>query len=87
MAISDECKFNFNGNENRSMINNFLIINCTGNNNSIGLKSNNKFFKEKLQNNINSNNLLVNNIISFTKKHKVELSNKYSIVGFIRGLT
>ena len=62
------------------MINNFLIISCTGKNNSIGLKSNNKFFKEKLQNNINSNNLLVSNILSFINKHKVKLSNKYSII-------
>ena len=62
------------------MINNFLIISCTGKNNSIGLRSYNKFFKEKLQNNINSNNLLVSNIISFTNKHKVKLSNKYSII-------
>ena len=67
MIISDECKLNFNCKKNRNMINNFLIINCTGNNNSIGLKSNNKFFIEKLQNNINSNNLLVNNIIKFLK--------------------
>ena len=80
MAVSDECKFNFNGKKNRNMINNFLIINCTGNNNSIGLKSNNKFFIEKLQNNINSNNLLVNNIIKFLKKHKAKLSSKYSII-------
>ena len=62
------------------MINNFLIISCTGKNNSIGLKSDNKFFKEKLQNNINSNNQLVSNIISFAKKHKVKLSEKYSIL-------
>ena len=62
------------------MINNFLIISCTGKNNLIGLKYDNKFFKEKLQNNINSNNLLVSNIISFTKKHKVKLNNKYSII-------
>ena len=62
------------------MINNFLIISCTGKNNLIGLKTNNKFFKEKLQNNINSNNLLVSNIISFMKKHKVKLDNKYSII-------
>ena len=62
------------------MINNFLIISCTGKNNSIGLKYDNKFFKEKLQNNINSNNLLVSNIISFTNKHKVKLSDKYSII-------
>ena len=62
------------------MINNFLIISCTGKNNSIGLKTNNKFFKEKLQNNINSNNLLVNNILSLLKKHKVKLDKKYSVI-------
>ena len=62
------------------MINNFLIISCTGKNNSIGLKSNNKFFIEKLQNNINSNNLLVSNILSFLKKNKVKLNNKYAII-------
>ena len=62
------------------MINNFLIISCTGKNNSIGLKTNNKFFKEKLQNNINSNNLLVSNILRFTNKHQVKLNNKYSII-------
>tara|TARA_Y100000817_G_C16651954_1_gene453256 strand:+ start:207 stop:590 length:384 start_codon:yes stop_codon:yes gene_type:complete len=62
------------------MIDNFLIINCTGTNNSIGIKTNNKFFKEKLQNNINSNNLLVNNIINFTDKYKVKLSGNYAIL-------
>ena len=62
------------------MIKNFLIISCTGKNNSIGLKSNNKFFKKKLQNNINSNNQLVNNIIRFTNKYKVKLNNKYSLI-------
>ena len=62
------------------MINNFLIISCTGKNNFIGLKTNNKFFKEKLQNNINSNNLLVSNILSLMKKHKVKLDNKYSVI-------
>ena len=62
------------------MINNFLIISCIGKNNSIGLKTNNKFFEEKLQNNINSNNLLVSNILSFISKHKVKLSDKYSII-------
>ena len=62
------------------MINNFLIISCTGKNNLIGLKSYNKFFIEKLQNNIKSNNLLVSNILRFTNKHKVKLNNKYSII-------
>ena len=62
------------------MINNFLIISCTGKNNLIGLKFDNKFFKEKLQNNINSNNQLVSNIIILLNKYKVRLSNKYSII-------
>ena len=62
------------------MIKNFLIISCTGKNNLIGLKFNNKFFKEKLQNNIDSNNLLVSNILSFLKKNKVKLNNKYAII-------
>ena len=62
------------------MIKNFLIISYTGKNNLIGLKFNNKFFKEKLQNNINSNNLLVSNILSFLKKNKVKLNNKYAII-------
>ena len=62
------------------MINNFLIISCTGKNNSIALRTDNKFFKEKLQNNINSNNQLVSNIINFAKKYKVKLSKKYSIL-------
>ncbi len=62
------------------MISNFLIISCTGKNNLIGLKSYNKFFIEKLQNNIKSNNLLVSNILRFTNKHKVKLNNKYSII-------
>ncbi len=62
------------------MINNFLIIDCTGKNNLIGLKSDNKFFIEKLQNNINSNNQLVSKIISFTNQNKVKLSSKYSII-------
>ena len=62
------------------MINNFLIISCTGKKNSIGLKVNNNFFKEKLQNNVNSNNQLVGNIINLLNKYKVRLSNKYSII-------
>ena len=62
------------------MISNFLIISCTGKHNLIGLKSDNTFFKEQLQHNINSHNLLVSNIINFIGKYKVKLSNKYSII-------
>ena len=79
-TVSDDFKFNDTGKYNKKMISNFLIISCTGKNNLIGLKSDNKFFKEKLQNNINSNNLLVSNIINFIGKYKVKLSKKYSII-------
>ena len=49
-------------------------------NNFLGIKYNNKFYKKKLQDNIRSNNLLVNNIISFIREYKVKLNNKYSII-------
>ena len=62
------------------MIKDFLIINCTGKNNSLGLNVNNKFFIEKFQNNISSNNQLVNNIIKFITKYKVKLNNNFSIM-------
>ena len=62
------------------MINNFIIISCTGKNNSIGLKLNNKFFSKKIQNNINSNNSLVSNIMKFLNKYNAKLNNKYSII-------
>ena len=44
------------------MIKDFLIINCTGKNDSIGLKLDNNFFIEKLQTNIKNNELLVDKI-------------------------
>ena len=62
------------------MINNFLIISCTGKNNFLGLKTDNKFFKEKLQNNINLTIYLLAILLSFTDKYKVKLNKKYSII-------
>tara|TARA_Y100000817_G_scaffold303479_1_gene285463 strand:- start:30 stop:191 length:162 start_codon:yes stop_codon:yes gene_type:complete len=50
------------------MIKNFLIISCTGKNDSIGLKIDNKFFTKKIQTNIRSYSLLVDNILIFLKK-------------------
>ena len=58
---------------NRIMINDFLVINCTGKNDSIGLKINSNFFVQKLQTNIRNNELLVNNIIDFIKKKMLKL--------------
>ena len=40
---------------NDKMIKDFLIINFTGKNNSIGLRLNNNFFNKKFQTNIKNN--------------------------------
>ena len=52
------------------MIKDFLIINFTGKNNSIGLRINNNFFIKKLQINKINNDSLVNNIFDFINKKK-----------------
>ena len=61
------------------MIKDFLIIDCTGKNDSITLKINNKFFIKKLQTNLIKNEILVSEIVDFTKKYNVELNNSFSI--------
>ena len=65
---------------NRIMINDFLVINCTGKNDSIGLKINSNFFVQKLQTNIRNNELLVNNIMDFIKKKNVKIDDKFSVL-------
>ena len=62
------------------MIKNFLIINFTGKNDSIGLKINNNFFVKKIQTNIRKNGLLVNNILSFIKQKKGKIDKDFSVI-------
>ena len=62
------------------MIKNFLIINFTGKNDSIGLKINNNFFVKKIKNNIRKNGLLVNNILSFIKQKKGKIDKDFSVI-------
>ena len=40
------------------MIKNFLVVDCTGKNDSIALKFNNRFFIKKLQTNLFKNEIL-----------------------------
>ena len=61
-------------------MNNLFIISCTCKNNLIGVKLNNKFFKQNLQKKINSNNSLVSNIINFNSKYGVKLDKYFSIL-------
>ena len=62
------------------MIKNFLIINFTGKNDSIGLKVDNNFFVKKLQTNIRKNDLLVNSVFDLISEKKVKIDRNFSIL-------
>jgi tRNA A37 threonylcarbamoyladenosine modification protein TsaB len=65
--------------KNKKMIKNFLIVDCTGKNDFIALKFNNKFFIKKLQTNLFKNELLTLEIVDFVKKYNIELKSDFSI--------
>ena len=62
------------------MINEFLIINCTGKNDKIGLKINNNFFIHTFQTKIQNNEILVSTILNLANKHKANIDKNFSIL-------
>ena len=62
------------------MIKDFLIINFTGKNDSIGLRVNSKFFTKKFQTNIRNNELLVNNISELIKEKNANIDKNFSVI-------
>ena len=62
------------------MIEDFLILNCIGTNDKIGLRVNNSFFVHDIDQKINSNDQLVKSILNITKKHKVNFNNNFSVL-------
>ena len=62
------------------MIKDFLIINCTGKNDKIGLKINNNFFIHDFQTKIQNNEILVSTILNLINKHKANIDNNFSIL-------
>ena len=62
------------------MINDFLIINCTGKDDKIGLKINNSFYIHNFQTKSKNNEILVLTILNFLKKHKVNINHNFSII-------
>ena len=64
----------------KKMIKDCLIINCTGRNDTIALKVNNKFFLKKLQTNIIKYEALSIVILNFIKEHNIEINQKFSIL-------
>ena len=67
-------------NINIKMVKDFLIINCTGKNDKIGLKVDNNFFIHDFQSKIQYNELLVSTILNLTSKHKVKIDNNFSVL-------
>ena len=61
------------------MIKNFLIINCIGKNDKIGLKVNESFFIHDL-NSKNNNDQIISSILNLIKKHKVNFDKGFSIL-------
>ena len=62
------------------MIKDFLIINCTGKNDKIGLKIINNFFIHDFQTKIKNNEILVSTILNLINKHKANIDKNFSIL-------
>ena len=62
------------------MIKDFLIINCTGKNDKLGLKINNNFYVHDFNTKNKNNEILAITILNFLKKHKVNIDKNFSIM-------
>ena len=62
------------------MIKDFIILNCIGKDDKIGLRINENFYVHELDYKINTNDQLVLNILNLVKKYKVNIDNKFSII-------
>ena len=62
------------------MIDNFLIINCIGKDDKLGLRINKDFFIHKLKDTKNSNDKLVFEIINFLKSHNAKIDDNFSVI-------
>ena len=62
------------------MIKDFLIINCIGKNDKIGLRIKKNFFIHNFQNKLQNNEILVKSILDLLKKHKVNIDKDFSIL-------
>ena len=62
------------------MIKDFIILNCIGKNDKIGLRINENFYIHELDYKVNKNDQLVLNILNLVKKYKVNIDNKFSII-------
>ena len=62
------------------MIENFLIINCIGKDDKLGLRINKDFFIRNLKKKKNKNEDLIIELIDFLNTHKVMLDNSFAVI-------
>ena len=62
------------------MIKDFLILNCIGNNDKIGLKFGDKFFVHDFDQKVSKNDQLVPSILNLIKKYKVNINDNFSVL-------
>ena len=62
------------------MIKDFIILNCIGKNDKIGMRVKERFYIHELSYKINKNDLLVSSILNLVNKYKVNLDNEFSII-------
>jgi tRNA A37 threonylcarbamoyladenosine modification protein TsaB len=62
------------------MIKDFLILNCIGKDYKIAIKIVVKFYIYDFDQKVNKKDQLVSNILNLTKKYKVNINNKFSIL-------
>tara|TARA_B100002019_G_C21263735_1_gene598205 strand:- start:23 stop:406 length:384 start_codon:yes stop_codon:yes gene_type:complete len=62
------------------MINNFLIIDCIGKDDKLGLRINKDFFIRNLKKKKNKNEDLIIELIDFLNTHKVMLNNSFAVI-------
>ena len=62
------------------MIKDFLILNCIGVNDKIGLKFGSKFFVHDFDQKVSKNDQLVSSILNLIKKYKVNISDNFSVL-------
>ena len=62
------------------MIKDFLILNCIGKGDKIGLRVNSDFFIHHFDQKLKNNDQLTLNILNLIKKHKVNFNSDFSIL-------